>query len=57
MRNISKFFFVCLFVVSALWARNPVDNVQFTDLDGNSYDLYQMLDKGHYVLIHMQFNG
>lgn len=29
-----------------------IDNVQFTDLEGNSYDLYEELAKDKHVLVH-----
>ena len=29
-----------------------ITNVQFTDLEGNSYDLYEELTKGKHVLVH-----
>lgn len=57
MRNISKLIVLLLIMCSALFAREKIDNIQFKDLDGNSYDLYQLLGKGHYVFIHMQFNA
>ena len=33
-----------------------VDNVQFKDLDGNSYDLYELLESGKYVYVQMIFD-
>lgn len=29
-----------------------ISNVQFSDLDGKSYDLYEELGKGKHVLVH-----
>lgn len=57
MRKTATTLLLILMMSSALFARTRIDNIQFTDLDGNSYDLYEMLGKGHYVLIHMQFNN
>ena len=34
-----------------------IDNVQFTDMNGKSYDLYQVLESGKHVLCHFTFNG
>lgn len=33
-----------------------IDNVQFKDLDGNSYDLYELLESGKYVYVQMIFD-
>ncbi len=33
-----------------------IGNIQITDLDGNSYDLYEMLNKGRYVYVQMIFD-
>ncbi len=41
----------------ALLAVAQISNVQFKDLDGKSYDLYEELAKGKHVLVHTQFNG
>lgn len=57
MKYISKAFLCLCVLVGALFARQKIDNIQFKDLDGNNYDLYQTLEKGHYIVIHMQFNG
>lgn len=32
------------------------NNVQFKDLDGNSYDLYDLLDGNKFVVLHMTYN-
>ena len=34
-----------------------VQNVQFKDMAGNSYDLYSVLNSGKYVYVEMMFNG
>lgn len=33
-----------------------IENVQFTDMEGKEYDLYSILEKGTYVLVHSTFN-
>lgn len=35
---------------------SQIDNVQFTDMDGKSYDLYDLLGSGKHVLCHFTFN-
>lgn len=32
-------------------------NFQFKDLDGNEYDLFELLDAGKYIFMHSTFNG
>jgi hypothetical protein len=34
-----------------------IDDVQFTDMGGNSYDLHEILNNGKHVLCHFTFNG
>lgn len=46
----------CVMCVSLLGFAQ-IDNVQFQDMEGNSYDLYELLDAGKYVLCHFTFNG
>ncbi len=46
-------FIMCL-VLSVF---TQIDNVQFKDLEGNSYDLYELLGEGKHVFIMMSFNG
>jgi len=33
-----------------------VQNIQFKDMKGNSYDLYEVLARGTYVYVEMIFN-
>ncbi len=33
------------------------NNVQFTDMEGKSYDLYDLLDNGKYLFIEMLTSG
>lgn len=34
-----------------------ISNVQFTDLNGKNYDLYNLLDQGTHVVVHTQYNS
>lgn len=34
-----------------------IDNVQFKDMDGKSYDLYNLLEYDKYVFLEMIWNG
>ena len=45
-------FLICL----TLLGFAQIDNVQFKDLDGNSYDLYELLESGKYVYVQMIFD-
>lgn len=33
------------------------ENVQFKDISGENYDLYELLDRGTYVVVHTQYNS
>ncbi len=33
-----------------------IQNIQFKDMKGNSYDLYNLLGQGKYVFVEMMFN-
>ncbi len=44
-----------LFQITATFAQ--IDNVQFKELKGKQYDLYQLLSKGKHVIVHTQFNS
>ncbi len=32
-----------------------IRNVQFTDMEGESYDLHEILESGKYVLVHFSY--
>lgn len=49
------FLYLLLFAIFAQ-AQTLSQNVQFTDLEGNSYDLYGVLGEGKHVLCHLQYN-
>jgi hypothetical protein len=42
---------ICLMAFTLL-GFSQISNVQFKDLDGNEYDLYEELAKGKSVLVH-----
>lgn len=44
-------------VVVLAYGQTISDNVQFTDMEGNSYDLFEELGKGKHILCHFHFNG
>ncbi len=46
---------IAMFVVITQ-AQTLSQNVQFKDLEGNSYDLYEVLNSGKHVLCHLQYN-
>lgn len=43
--------------VAILTAQTLSQNYQFSDMEGNDYDLYALLDQGKHVLCHFTFNG
>lgn len=49
---------VSAFLLSfTLFSFSQIDNVQFETMDGNSYDLYELLEGGTSVYLQMMFNG
>jgi hypothetical protein len=54
MKLLIKLSVFVLFI--SLSSFSQIDNVQFTDMEGNSYDLYQLLESGKHVLCHFTFN-
>ena len=44
-------------IILAMVGFAQIDNVQFTDLQGRSFDLYEELDKGRYIYIYFTWNG
>jgi len=44
---------MCLTLIGSA---QTISNVQFTDMKGKSYDLYQILGEGKSVLCHFSFN-
>lgn len=59
MKKVSRLILLIsfLFVVTAT-AGTLSQNVKFTNSrTGVEYDLYEALDAGHYVLVHMSWNG
>ena len=36
---------------------SQIDNIQFKDMDGKSFDLYELLDEGKHVFVEMIFNA
>lgn len=56
MKRISKLL-LSLFVLTAfIKAQTISQNVQFKDLEGNNYDLFDVLNSGKHVLCHLQYN-
>ncbi len=54
MLHISKFtaFIMCF----TLLGFSQINNIQFKDMEGAEYDLYELLDAGKHVYIEMIFN-
>jgi hypothetical protein len=46
-----------IIICFTLMGFTQIDNVQFKDMDGNSYDLYELLAEGKHVYVMMSFNG
>ncbi len=52
MKVIRKLFALTLILALSGDAQNTIkNNVQFTDVKGNSYDLYEELGKGKHVFV------
>jgi len=47
----------CLLMFIAVGVIAQVPDVKFTDLNGKSYSLHALLEKGKHVVIHTQFNS
>lgn len=43
--------------VAITFSQTISQNIQFTDMEGNSYDLFNELDKGKHILCHFHFIG
>ncbi len=52
-----KLIVFTILIFSIFTNASEVENVQFSDLEGNSYDLYEILDRGTYVYIYIVSNG
>ncbi len=56
MKNITQGLMILLFS-GAICFSQRINNVQFTDMNGKSYDLYEVLESGKHVLCHFSFNN
>lgn len=52
----SKLIVVCAFLALSA-SSQTIDNIQFKDMDGKSYDLYELLNEGKHVFLEMIWNG
>lgn len=52
-----KLMVLIILAISLYSSAKEIENVQFTDLNGNSHDLYEILDRGTYVYIYIVSNG
>ena len=58
MGRISRITLLLTFLAVTIFGGTVTENVQFTDSrSGKTYDLYEALDAGHYVLVHMSWVG
>jgi len=48
---------VVALLVSAQTVTTVTQNIQFQDMTGKQYDLYDVLNSGNYVFVEMMFNG
>lgn len=56
MKGIKKILILLSLVVLS-YSQTISQNIQFTDMDGKSWDLFSELDKGKYILCHFHFNN
>ena len=54
-RSISTAVFVICFALTG--TGQIIENIQFTDMEGNNYDLYEVLGSGKHVYVEMVYNG
>lgn len=57
MNNLKKGLLALFSIVAVISSQTISNNVQFTDMEGNSYDLFEELGKGKHILCHFHFNG
>lgn len=43
--------------ITTIMSAQIIENVQFKDIKGKSYDLFDLLDRGTYVVVHTQYNS
>ncbi len=55
--KIMKNVILLLSLAILTYSQTISNNVQFTDMEGNSYDLFEELGKGKHILCHFHFNG
>lgn len=55
-KTIIKLFISLIVLTALVQGQTLSQNVQFKDLEGNNYDLYDVLNSGKHVLCHLQFN-
>ena len=53
-RSISTAVFVLCFALTG--TGQIIENIQFTDMKGSEYDLYEVLGSGKHVYVEMIFN-
>lgn len=60
MMNHSKFIIfykiIVMTIIINVCGSSISHNIQFEDLDGNNYDLFNLLSQGKYIALHMTFN-
>ena len=56
MNQLIKGMAVLAFLVSLCFSQD-FPNIQFQDMEGNSYDLYTLLDEGKHIYFLTSFNG
>lgn len=57
MNRIIKTLSAMLFLSTLLFSQSISQNIQFTDMNGKSYDLFEMLGEGKHIYLQMMFNG
>lgn len=56
-RFISTIFLIFFCGLQSFTLAQEIQNIQFKDMKGKSYDLYNLLEQGKYVYVEMMFNG
>lgn len=52
-----KILTMIILIFATISSAQELENFQFSDLDGNTYDLYEVLDRGTYIYIHAVSSG
>ena len=53
--SINTVLFVICFTLTG--TAQIIENIQFTDMEGKNYDLYEVLGSGKHVYVEMVYNG